>query len=108
MNHPLDPKQQVAAQQAMVKLLSTPPEPILNLFERLKIPWQRADFDGDTYMLVKWSELMSGETRNQSEGPFIKKVVEAMKNEFASDPAAQIVNLPTPFPNSEVKKNSSE
>ena len=79
-----DPKTN-AAQMAMIKVLSTPPEPILNLFERLGIPWERVKIDGQTHCVIRWSDLMEGERRNQAEGPFIKKVVEELKGDLATE-----------------------
>jgi hypothetical protein len=73
-----------ASQMAMIKVLSTPPEPLLNLFERLQIPWERVVIDGESCCIIKWADLMTGETRNQAEGPFIKKVVEEMQANIAS------------------------
>lgn len=80
-----DPRQR-AAQMAMIKVLSTPPEQILNLFERLEIPWERVKIDGESCFVVKWSDLMAGESRNQAEGPFIKKLMGEMKAEVNSVP----------------------
>ena len=99
----LDPKSQ-AAQMAMIKLLGTPPEPILNLLERLQIPWERktikankSDETGESFLVIKWSALMAGETRNQEEGPFIRKLVMELKDEFGPD-AANLA-MPKQVPN---------
>ena len=88
-NNPLqfssDPKS-AAIQKAMLKLLATPPESILNMFERLQIPWQRIApgqqiaIKDDNVFVVKWSDLVVGETRNQKEGPFIKKLLGEIKS----------------------------
>lgn len=77
-----DPKHH-AAQVAMLKLLSTPPERIIDLFDRLEIPWERTRTDdGTPVFVVKWDDLMAGETRNQAEGPFIKKILAELKEEL--------------------------
>lgn len=85
MNQPDERSQ--AAQMAMVKLMSQPPETILNLFERLNISWQKVDFEDGPHLIVKWADLMEGEKRNQTAGPFIKKLVEEMKLELGSEVA---------------------
>ena len=82
-----DPRQR-AAQLAMLKLLSTQPEGILHLFDRLGIPWQRVSAGqqitakDDAVFVVKWKDLMNGEDRNKTAGPFIKTVIEEMKEEL--------------------------
>jgi len=80
----LNPKAK-AMQMAMLKLLSQPPEQILSLFERLEIPWERTNIDEDSCLVILWSDLMEGERRNQQEGPFIRKLVEELKSEFAEE-----------------------
>ena len=91
MNNPLftaasqmnpDDKAQVS-QMAVVKLLSTPPEPLMELVERLEIPWQKQNIDGEDHLVIKWSDWRNGEKRNQAAGPFIKKVMEQLKAEVA-------------------------
>lgn len=69
---------------AIVKLLSTPPEPLMELIERLEIPWdKRKNDDGEQILVIKWSDWREGERRNQAAGPFIKKVMEQLKTEVA-------------------------
>ena len=80
-----DPRQQ-ATQVAMLKLLSSSPEPILNLLDRLSIPWERKTDSEGAYLVIRWGDLMEGETRNQQAGPFIKKLMEEMKGELAKIP----------------------
>lgn len=88
MTEALNPKT-VATQAAMLRLLSTPPEPILSMFERLGIPWQRINkgqeipIEDEAVFVVKWSDLVAGETANQQAGPFVKKLVEELKVELA-------------------------
>lgn len=69
---------------AIVKLLATPPEPLMELIERLEIPWdKKKNDDGEQVLVIKWSDWRAGEQRNQAAGPFIKKVMEQLKIEVA-------------------------
>lgn len=79
MNQPsFDPKT-IAAQQALVRLLNTPPETIVSMLDRLQIPWERKQVDGVVSLVIKWPDLVTGEQRLQKEGPFIRTLVEEMK-----------------------------
>lgn len=75
-----DPKT-LAAQQALVRLLNTPPETIVSMLDRLEIPWERKTVDGVTSLVVTWPDLVKGEQRLQQEGPFIKKMVDEMRTQ---------------------------
>ncbi len=77
------------ARQAMLKLLSTPPENIISMLDRLNIPWDKINNDGESVMVIRWSDLMTGEKENQAQGPFIRKVMEEMRGEFSSDSPMQ-------------------
>ena len=76
----LDPKA-LKAQQALARLLQTPPETIIGLLDRLEIPWNKISIEEIPCLVVKWPDLVEGEKRNQTAGPFIKKVVEEMRKE---------------------------
>ena len=114
MNQPNERQQ--ATQRALLKLLATPPESLLSLFERLEIPWQKMDLEEGTMFMVKWKDLMAGEKRNQTEGPFIKKLVEELKHELASDPTVfppaeptehKVVEIPPAFKRAQDKKRQA-
>ena len=82
MNQPLDPRAQ-KAQAAFARLLSTPPETIISMLDRLQIPWdKRKNKEGTEHLIIKWKDLIEGEKRNQAEGPFIRKLAEEMKEEM--------------------------
>lgn len=72
---------QLAAQQALVRLLNSPPENIVAMLDRLEIPWERKKLtkEGERYLIIKWDDLVEGEKRNQAAGPFIKTLVEEMQ-----------------------------
>lgn len=73
--------QTVAAQRAMMKLLSTPPESIIELLDRVGVPWERTTLHGESCVVIKWFDLMKGEKKLQKDGPYFKKVMEEIRNE---------------------------
>jgi hypothetical protein len=84
----------IAAQQALVRLLNTPPETIISMLDRLEVPWDKVKVDGydGTCLVIEWTELVKGEQRLQREGPFIKKMVEEMKSDPQMFSGEQITN----------------
>lgn len=81
-----DPQAQ-KAQLAMVKLLSTPPEPILDMLDRLEIPWRKmiVGEEDEECLVIKWRELRKGDKRAAEAGPFIRQLFEEMKKEIPGD-----------------------
>jgi hypothetical protein len=85
-NNPMadDIKQAEAAARLtqMIVTLAMPPEPVLNLFRRLEIPWsidelpQELDGDpiGQKYLVVKLEDLEAGEQRNQQQGSLLNRM----------------------------------
>lgn len=75
----------IAARQQAVQRLSKamhymgqPPESLLELLERLEIPWERiknvpGDESYDT-LVIKWSDFLDGERRNQEQGSVLKRL----------------------------------
>ena len=75
----------IAARQAAVQRLTKamhhmgePPESVLELLDRLEIPWERAknvagDESYDT-LVIRWSDLLDGERRNQEQGSVLKRL----------------------------------
>lgn len=79
-----DPKR-VAAQAAMMKLLGAKPEPIIAMFDRLEIPWERVKIDGEIVFQMKWGDLMTAERRLQSEETFMEKMAKELKDQYGND-----------------------
>jgi hypothetical protein len=106
-----DPKQR-AGQMALIKLLTTPPEQLLQLFERLQIPWERLTIDGEPCFVVKWADLMAGEARNQEQGPYMRKLMEEMQNQLATPPEIfrpePKVERPAPKKRTQPKKGTAK
>lgn len=80
-NPKLDPEQQKEATSRLVTLfkkLGEKPEPILDMFYRLEIPWARAELtiDGvvDNYIIIKAVELEAGEARHQHAGSIVNRL----------------------------------
>lgn len=80
-NQKLDPEQQKEATSRLVTLfkkLGEKPEPILDMFYRLEIPWARAELtiDGvvDNYIIIKAVELEAGEARHQHAGSIVNRL----------------------------------
>lgn len=69
----------------LLKVISQPPETILNLFDRLGLPWNRT---GDE-MVIKWSDFTKAEKENQEQGPILKRL---LRSEFG-DIATQQVDV---------------
>lgn len=70
-----------AAQRAMMKLLATKPESIIELLDRVGVSWERTTLHGDSVVVIKWFDLMKGERKLQEQGPFFKKVMEDIRKE---------------------------
>ena len=79
----LTPEQKKEATSRLVTLfkkLGEKPEPILDMFERLEIPYLRRNFAFDdqseecTYILIKVDDLHAGEIRNQAAGSIVNRL----------------------------------
>ena len=80
----LDPEQQKTATERLVKLfkaLGDAPETILDMFERLELPYEKVwGFEDDSnesvlqYITIKWSDLLAAEKRNQDQGSIAKRL----------------------------------
>jgi hypothetical protein len=70
-----------AAQQIFLRMLAQPPETIMNMFDRLEIPWARTKVSGEMCMVVKWKDLMEGEQANQSQGSQMKRMLVELQTE---------------------------
>ena len=85
MDAPTQSPTDIAARQQAVQRLSKamhymgqPPESLLELLERLEIPWERiknvpGDESYDT-LVIKWSDFLDGERRNQEQGSVLKRL----------------------------------
>ena len=85
MDAPTQAPTDIAARQQAVQRLSKamhymgqPPESLLELLERLEIPWERiknvpGDESYDT-LVIKWSDFLDGERRNQEQGSVLKRL----------------------------------
>lgn len=60
----------------LLKAVGSPPEPLLQLLDRLQIPWERKPVDGVNCLIIKWGDFMDGERRNQEQGPIIKRLMD--------------------------------
>jgi hypothetical protein len=63
----------------MLKLLSAPPETLLNLFERVGVRWERRYLDSENYpdgaMVIDWRSFTKAEAINQQQGPIMKRML---------------------------------
>lgn len=85
MDAPTQAPADIAARQQAVQRLSKamhymgqPPESLLELLDRLEIPWERiknvpGDESYDT-LVIKWSDFLDGERRNQEQGSVLKRL----------------------------------
>lgn len=60
---------------ALLKAVGSPPEPIMQLLDRLQIPWERKPVDGVNCVVIKWGDFMDGERKLQEQGPILKRLV---------------------------------
>lgn len=59
----------------LLKTISSPPERILDLLDRLEIPWERKRLNDESCLIIRWKDLTAGEARNQEEGPILKRLL---------------------------------
>lgn len=59
----------------LLKTISSPPERILDLLDRLEIPWERKRLNDESCLIIRWKDLTAGEARNQEEGPILKRLI---------------------------------
>ena len=76
-----DPKK-VAAQAAMMKLLAAQSESIISMFDRLGVEWERRNIKDESYIVIKWSELMKGERALQDSPTFLQRIAEKANKEL--------------------------
>lgn len=69
---------------ALMKAISSPPERILDLLDRVGIPWERKHVDGKSCLVARWDDISAGEQRNQEQGPILKRLLE--DNAFQANP----------------------
>lgn len=101
-----------------MKHMSEPPEPLLSLFERLEIPWEKVqnvpgDPSHDT-LVIRWTDILAGEQRNQTQGSILQRLygTEGLKdlamnvNAVAESTRAQSGYVPQESPANEPAKAS--
>lgn len=84
---PLTEEERKAATQRLVnlfKVVSSTPEPILDMLFRLEIPWRRTilkDEHGNDseYIIIKTDDLAAGDERNQAKGSLANRIYEGVK-----------------------------
>ena len=97
----MDETQEVAKSLAKgFQALGQQPESLFALLERLEIPWSKTDLPLSTAgsddepistacVIIKWEDLMSGEKRNQEQGPMLKRLYSDAELKKMLDFAAQ-------------------
>lgn len=83
-----------AQRQQMLTLLqaiSKPPETIIQMFDRIGLPWERRNLDPETYpagaVVIDWRNLMVAEMVLQEQGPILKQL---MAKEFGQKAANKV------------------
>jgi hypothetical protein len=72
---PKPDKQEAAGRLAqMMRALAAPPEPILELLERLEIPCHIRQLDDGDFFVIRSEDLLAGEERNQKQGSQLQRM----------------------------------
>lgn len=82
----------------LLKAVGAPPEPLMQLFDRLEIPWEKKAIDGTNCIVISWKEFMDGERKLQEEGPILKRLLEDMKDaepQPNSEPSPPVKHIDT-------------
>lgn len=71
----MDPVRQ-KQMMSLMKAVGSPPETLMQLLDRLQIPWDRKPVDGINCVVIKWGDFMDGERKLQEQGPILKRLMQ--------------------------------